>query len=328
MEKGTIDRCILQIFDSKSQHKVTVYVTGRGNAGKTTFLSEIRVLLSQIYALISPDCDFNEAISFVDGYIPSLVSGGTHIVFYLYDICDGSALENFRKDKPFRQFSKSGVNAKCVLVGNKIDLEYWRKCDVKAGRAAAVFARSKFIEISCLTGQHLDFIADVILAEVFPSLTNTAIAAECVAAISAPKSPPKVRLTGWEGNEYETHLELLQSMEEQLSETSADEGIQSNTRRKNDKKKEMENMVQRRKKVKDIPSDSRSSTQRSGMSQARTHTLPPPPLPPPPPPPSPLKYIDDLMGGEVTLHTQLGSCNCVLDCCLVPVLSPPPSLLT
>lgn len=115
------------------------------------------------------------------------------VVFYLYDICDKKSYDYILGlTGGFQEAcEKNGYNADIsnYVIGNKIDLEYWRQVKVSAGlelskkvsSSTSKAATSAFIiaiddggakfdtsvydyfEISAFTGQHIDYLSDIIM---------------------------------------------------------------------------------------------------------------------------------------------------------------------
>lgn len=106
----------------------------------------------------------------------------SHILLFLYDITNQESFEEAVKQLKSPQLSiptssRSSLTNKFrkILVGNKIDLEYWRKVSVKSGLKEATQINCEFCEISSFTGMHVDYVMDVILKEMFVGLETLGV---------------------------------------------------------------------------------------------------------------------------------------------------------
>lgn len=174
--------CPIDLFSDWNGDRVEIFVFGKQGCGKSCFSRLLNGLCLRIFSIASPDVDMNSYISIVEATSNCPPSAGC-MAFYIYDICDINGITDF---KSCNAFHATETTTK-YLIGNKIDLEYWRKVDVASGRKAARDHHSKFCEVSCLTGLHVDIVVDTILKTIFPQLSNRVTVARSISDIANKK---------------------------------------------------------------------------------------------------------------------------------------------
>ena len=135
--------------------RTTVQIVGARGSGK-------KVLLKRLEA-INELIGLEKAIAYNSP--PDIDKQGESFNIIVYDITN---LKTFEWAKEYA-LSLRNLNSKSafVLVGNKIDCEYWRQ--VSIGNVCATFgAMENFIEISAQLGLHVELLHDMILRMVFP----------------------------------------------------------------------------------------------------------------------------------------------------------------
>lgn len=171
--------------------ETTVYLIGDANVGKRT----IKVLLEhsiRIFAEFLNNSaegfsvrDVDKVVRFVIPAGPDLTavldSRSSIVLLYIYDICDPNSLANAVSACKCHQVDSLGPlpqirDAVRCLVGNKIDMEFWRRVAVMDGINASKASNSSFVEISGHSGQHVDFLMDVVVRACFVQLADPASA--------------------------------------------------------------------------------------------------------------------------------------------------------
>jgi hypothetical protein len=151
---------------------VVVHLIGKTQVGKLTVKRSLDNLIQYCLSILTKLDDLPpQNISVVIGNPPppggaagSEASVVGRILLCLFDISDVDSFKEAEKLlAPFKLHSKLTR----VLVGNKIDLEYWRKVEVGSGVALAQAMCCKYCEISAHTGMHVDLVVDVVLREMF-----------------------------------------------------------------------------------------------------------------------------------------------------------------
>ena len=99
---------------------------------------------------------------------PSRTANGT-VTIFLYDVTDMDSFE-YIKEYVTKNI-ENGWNDNFIVVGNKIDCEYWRQ--VTIGEVCNHFnIPGKFIEVSAQLGLHIDLLQDMILRSAYPDAFN------------------------------------------------------------------------------------------------------------------------------------------------------------
>ena len=162
-DKVNIKNQLITLFNRSSKRKVKVCVIGSAGVGRTSIVTCMKTLLFSMFRffgyMINEMSDFVEFIDDDDVRAPQVQLGSTVITFAIFDICNEKSL--------------TAVVQKCFnyvevgneyLIGNKMDLEYWRVVSVADGLKASNPFGSQYFEVSTLTGQHLDHLMDLVLS--------------------------------------------------------------------------------------------------------------------------------------------------------------------
>jgi hypothetical protein len=169
-----------QLFSNAKSDQLVVFISGKNGSGKSCFLRALHELCTRLFSIALPATDMNSFITFIEGEIDTCPPDGSMAIF-LYDICDAKALDDFVN---CTRFQRSETSMK-YLIANKIDLEYWRKIEVAAGRNVAREQHVKFCEVSCLTGLHIDIVVDTIFMNLFPQLSSRETVQEGIRSVLA-----------------------------------------------------------------------------------------------------------------------------------------------
>lgn len=161
---------------SSTKRGVMVHVVGMKGVGVSALTA---IIANTIRGLLADSpytkyVDVSELIPLAEP-LPNVQT----IVFFIFDLCNEKSLayvEKLRADE-FKKKYYSLPTTSIALVGNKIDMEYWRKVPVTKGAEAATNMNSfgkcvKYCEISCHTGQHVEYLIDIVLQGVFVSLNT------------------------------------------------------------------------------------------------------------------------------------------------------------
>jgi tRNA U34 5-carboxymethylaminomethyl modifying GTPase MnmE/TrmE len=193
-------------FGSGLKHIVKVFISGAPGVGKTSLkcvLDEItRNIFCAMYSQAGNDM-FNRYVTITEDQPPAAVpTSNVHKWLFvdMYDICSEKSLTDIVQHRRARGF-------KSILVGNKIDMEFWRTVSLERGRDHAV--GGKFVEVSALSGQHVDFIVDAILQELGQDI------ASLKKKLTTSADEQRIRM------EQEESLMVLGGAVEKLKQTSA-----------------------------------------------------------------------------------------------------------
>lgn len=170
---------------------VNIYIIGNDETGKQRLADVLTAILRRVCTIISPDIKKQHDLvkSFTTHVINSqssfLQNCDSCVFFFLYDISSPQSLSSVTS-KIATVKGKDNI----YLIGNKIDLEYWRKVSVYNGVSEAKSVGAIFLEISSLTGQHVDYLVDVVLKEMYPILREDSITAALVQALTKISESP------------------------------------------------------------------------------------------------------------------------------------------
>ena len=135
--------------------RLTIRIIGEKGTGKK--------VLSQRLAAISKIMGLKDFLVYISSQNPPKPM----ISIYLYDITDVKSFEWAQK-----LMLQANPTEDYVIVGNKIDCEYWRQ--VTLGKVCTQLetdvVSSKFIEISAQLGLHVELLHDILLRMAFPDL--------------------------------------------------------------------------------------------------------------------------------------------------------------
>ena len=142
---------------------INVKFVGKKNVGVRSLSSSIQSTIKSLLSFAeSKDLDLNKLIKYSTGDIANSDANGNCLVFCVYDICQTDSFTY-----AVSKLKKPSLKEKYVLVGNKCDLEYWRRVSLGEGVAASQPTGTSFMEVSTHTGLHIDFLIDHILESVF-----------------------------------------------------------------------------------------------------------------------------------------------------------------
>ena len=177
----------------QEQQCVNVLVKGDDASGSNDLVSLLQSLLQKVISCCDQyfEQDMTKSVSWITDWseISNISIDTKCIVFLVFDICDPSSLE-FALCNDHRQFLQTLRFYDIYIIGNKIELEYWRHVNVLEGARAAKSAHASYIEVSSLTGQHADYLVDVILRAVFPKLNDNSAIGDIIALLTHPPLPP------------------------------------------------------------------------------------------------------------------------------------------
>jgi hypothetical protein len=145
---------------------VVVHLIGKSQVGKLATKSLLESLLHESLNIISrEDASPHQNISVVIGTPPFVIQEDIgQLVLCLFDISD---VDSFKVAVKLLQHLQPRQKITKVLVGNKIDLEYWRRVWVESGVELATMMNCKYCEISAHTGMHVDLLVDMVFREMF-----------------------------------------------------------------------------------------------------------------------------------------------------------------
>jgi len=167
---------LLHMLSTLPRSPLTVYITGMPETpvGKTSIK---RVLQEGLEYM-----ELNAHVTLQDDCLPpsgSSSSEGHVLVLSVYDICNEKSFDFSVND----QCKKFASEFQTVLVGNKVDLEYWRQVKVEkaveaiktVGASTVRSAKASgqevgsldYLEVSAHTGLHVGFLMDMVLKNLF-----------------------------------------------------------------------------------------------------------------------------------------------------------------
>jgi hypothetical protein len=158
------------IISKGPMRRTAVHILGSKGVGKTSLATALKEALSFTFEYITGKSTLSDFVTIRDGE-PVATTREEVVVLVVYDICSPSsltaALGEF--DRGVKLGSASNTN---ILVGNRIDLEYWRRVSVEEGAKVAIDSnpRLQYMEVSALTGMHVDLLADIVLRRVLLNL--------------------------------------------------------------------------------------------------------------------------------------------------------------
>ena len=168
---------------------VYVYLFGHSKVGKSSLKISLQKLIRAAFkVLINTEENFENYVTFIDDTIvPSAehLRSGSVLVLYVYDVCDESSIDSIQKLCKSQLTSQPTIAtvATRIVVGNKIDLEYWRRVPVTNGRSFAACINASHFEVSAFTGLHIDILCDIILREIFVSFKDSSIVSSVLSAL-------------------------------------------------------------------------------------------------------------------------------------------------
>ena len=165
----SLSSSLFELLATLPRTHVTVHVTGMPEVptGKTTITRLLQKLIDSIH--LSDYVTLLDHVFPVDD-LPSNVHSDTVLVMCVYDVCNVKSFEYC-----VEKYCRPTNAPRTVLVGNKIDLEYWRLVSVRRAASTILDINRKrrsenceahpvtFLEISAYTGLHIGYIVDEIL---------------------------------------------------------------------------------------------------------------------------------------------------------------------
>lgn len=163
-----------QISSVSEKPHLTVFIMGMPGAsvGKTSVGLRIEEALQHLHLLERVTIFDDKTLSELKKWRKT----GNHQVLVLgvYDVCNSKSF-----DYCVEAFFGHDVVFTTVLVGNKADMEYWRQVSVeRAVEAARAKNITKYFEVSAMTGLHIGYLMDMILAMVLSDQESNDILAE------------------------------------------------------------------------------------------------------------------------------------------------------
>jgi GTPase SAR1 family protein len=137
-----------------------VYIVGSASVGKSALVTT----LNNFFGFMGVQGLTVSSRSDID---TSEIDENSFVIF-LYDICSQDSFNSICRS----HMILSTPTFKSVLVGNKLDLEYWRKVTIASALNQARSMGTTLVEISTKLGIHLDIICDLILNCAFQELND------------------------------------------------------------------------------------------------------------------------------------------------------------
>jgi GTPase SAR1 family protein len=208
-------------FGSELRYKATVFISGSRGVGKTSLKSRLDDLLRNLLIRINSETGrtvFENIVRITEEdpppSDPSLSKEHRWLFIDVYDICSEKSFDEViqRRRARARQRSRGACpQVTDILLGNKIDMEFWRAVSLQRGRAEAV--GGKFVEVSALSGQHVDFVVDAILEVIVENFAELLVRAN-----SASLSWTKLDWT----HKHEATLARLDRIVEETNQIASD----------------------------------------------------------------------------------------------------------
>lgn len=163
-------RSLTEFIKQGPKQLTDVYIIGPDKVGKTLLAAALNKAVAFIFEQVTGLKLFANFITIHDGERPVIQTLNEVVIFAVYDVCTPKSLT-----AAVTEFKRGGVSASGanVLVGNRIDLEYWRRVSVEDGAKAVVDANItglQYVECSAFTGMHVDVLADIVLRCALPNL--------------------------------------------------------------------------------------------------------------------------------------------------------------
>lgn len=93
-------------------------------------------------------------------------------VIFIYDICSEESFNNCLQSRELL-LQMSSTSFESLLVGNKLDFEYWRRISISSAMQHSSLKSIPFVEISAKVGIHVDIVCDMILKCLFQELRES-----------------------------------------------------------------------------------------------------------------------------------------------------------
>jgi hypothetical protein len=169
---------IKDIVSQGPVRRTAVHILGPDSVGKSALALTLEKALIFALKYISGLTTLSGFIKIHDGE-PVVSTLEEIVVLSVYDICVPKSLTTAVSEFSRNVKMGSGSNITNILVGNRIDLEYWRRISVEEGARAAMDSGPSvlYVEVSALTGMHVDRLVDIVLRRMLPNLNLTEIAA-------------------------------------------------------------------------------------------------------------------------------------------------------
>jgi hypothetical protein len=149
-----------------SHHEKTCYIIGAKNVGKKTLSALLNKIVSllRLYIFVKGEISGlqNHAVKFI---VSEDISSGIEtnsVIFLVFDITNEQSLNRI---KSMKASLSTIVSSKLFLIGNKMDLEYWRRVRINDAVECADSLHTPYWETSLLTGQETPVLAAIVISE-------------------------------------------------------------------------------------------------------------------------------------------------------------------
>jgi hypothetical protein len=168
---GKSKMSVLEGLKNFQRRDVVVHLIGKTQVGKLTTKTLLESFLRESLHIISRlDASPLQNVSVMIGAPPLVVQEDIgRLVLCLFDISDA---DSFKVAEKLLQPLRPRQKITKVLVGNKIDLEYWRRVGVGSGVRLATVMDCKYCEISAHVGMHVDLLVDMVFREMFVGVSD------------------------------------------------------------------------------------------------------------------------------------------------------------
>lgn len=154
-------------------NKVTICIVGANGVGKSSIMLSIQSIFELVHSFLINEnssrykkVDLTKCLSILELSLPCVVSEEKNtIYFYVFDICDPTTLDTCL-DHIKKNSTPSNRHKKSLLLGNRIDCEYWRRVSLSKGTESALLKSLPYYEVSTHSGQHIPLLVDIILSEI------------------------------------------------------------------------------------------------------------------------------------------------------------------
>ena len=166
MKRGENDLLMYQLhplLQGLLYKSIDIHLIGSDDVGKTATVN----MLKKHFEILGIT-DINYSIKSDFNGLEYVSQTNNSVLILLYDI---SSLESFKyiSDKFSYQLS---LKQKPILLGNKLDLEYWRNVEISAGVNQSEIMGSYFLEISSQIGLNFKYLVDLLLKYAFEQLND------------------------------------------------------------------------------------------------------------------------------------------------------------
>ena len=163
-----IESRLERVFTLDGSRALEIIVIGVNGVGVKTVVALLKDIIGNFLKSVKRIVTVPPVLE-ISGHTSVPVCSNNDILIFLYDVCDD---KSFTAIQSMLQDVKN--NSNLILVGNKIDMHYWRKVELKKAMEVASLVKANYVEISTLSGQHMDFLIDCIFRKGFDLFRNQA----------------------------------------------------------------------------------------------------------------------------------------------------------